>query len=79
MRKKLIRFSLYQLIISVVMFVINYLVYHFVTDEGVTLVWQAEAGKPFVAMLIGVFATLFLFGSAVSILAAFVLADGDGK
>ena len=79
MRKKLIRFSLYQLIISVVMFVINYLVYHFVTDEGVTLVWQAEAGKPFVTMLIGVFATLFLFGSAVSILAAFVLADGDGK
>ena len=75
MRGKLLKFSLVQLIVSTVSFVINYFFYHFVTDEGISLVWQAEAGKPFVANLIGIFATLFLFGSAVSFIAAFILAD----
>ena len=75
MRRKLIKFSLCQLIISAVCFAINYFFYHFVTDSGITKVFQPEPGKPFVAMLIGIFATLFLFGSAVSILAAYILAD----
>ena len=75
MRRKLIKFSLCQLIISAVCFVFNYFFYHFVTDSGITTVFQPEPGKPFVAMLIGIFATLFLFGSAVSILAAFILTD----
>ena len=79
MKRKLLKLSLCQLIIAIITFVINYFVYHFVTDEGITLVWQAEPGKPFVAMLIGVFATLFLFGSALSALAAFVIADCNDK
>ena len=79
MRRRLIKFSLWQLIISAVCFVINYFFYHFVTDTGITTVFQTEPGKPFVAMLIGIFATLFLFGSAVSLLAAFTLADKENK
>lgn len=75
MRKRLLKFSLCQLIASVISFAINYFFFHFVTDEGITLTLQAEAGKPFVAELIGVFATLLLFGATVSLMAAFILTD----
>ena len=75
MKKRLLKFSLWQAIIAAVVFVINYFFYHFVTDEGITLVWQAEAGKPFVADLIGNLGVLFIFGSIVSLLAAYILCD----
>ena len=53
MKKKLNKFSLVSFISSAVVFVINYFFFHFVTDDGITLVWHPEAGKPFVADLIG--------------------------
>jgi hypothetical protein len=77
MRKKLQKFSLAQLIIAAVVFVINYFFFHFVTDAGITTVWQPEPGKPFVANLIGVLATLFLFSSAVSFCASLILFDKE--
>ena len=77
MRKKLYRLTLIQLIIGVLSFGINYFFFHFVTDEGITLVWQAEAGKPFVTLLIGIFATLFLFGAATSALVGLVIFDKE--
>lgn len=79
MKRKLLKLSLWQGVCSAVSFVINYFFYHFVTDEGITLVWQAEAGKPFVANLIGMLATLFLFGSLVSLLVAFILYGEEDK
>lgn len=77
MRKKLQKFSLVQLIIAAVVFVINYFFLHFVTDAGITTVWQPEPGKPFVSNLIGTLGTLFLFGSAVSLLASLILTDKE--
>ena len=77
MRGKLLRLSLIELCISAACFIINYFFYHFVTDEGITLVWQAEAGKPFVALLIGIFATLFLFAAAISALSALILFEKE--
>ena len=77
MRKKLQKFSLAQLIIAAVVFVINYFFFHFVTDAGITTVWQPEPGKPFVADLIGMLGTLFLFGSATALLASFLLTDKE--
>ena len=79
MRGRLFKFSLINLAISAFAFVVNYFFFHFVTDDGITLVWQAEAGKPFVAQLIGIFATLFLFGTAISALAALVLCEKEEK
>ena len=58
-----------------VVFVINYFFVHFVTDNGISLTWQPEAGKPFVADLIGIFGTLFLFGAVLALLAAFIFFD----
>ena len=79
MRERLLKLSLVQGIIAAVVFVINYFFYHFVTDEGITLVWQPEAGKPFVADLIGQLGVLFLFGSIVSLLCAYILCDKNNK
>lgn len=73
MKRRLLRFSGLLLLISAVCFALDYLFFHFVTDEGITLVWHAEAGKPFVTLLIGILATLFLFVGALSALAALVL------
>lgn len=67
-RKSLLKVSLYSLIISVVIFVINYFFYHFVTDDGITTTWQPEAGKPFVADLIGQLGVLMLFLSVATLL-----------
>ena len=79
MRKRLLKLSLWQAIIAAVVFVINYFFYHFVTDEGITTVWQPEAGKPFVADLIGNLGVLFIFGSIVSLLVAFIIFDKNDR
>ena len=79
MRKRLLKLSLWHGIIAVAVFIINYFFYHFVTDEGITLVWQPEAGKPFVADLIGNLGVLFIFGSIVTLLVAFIVFDKKEK
>lgn len=71
-KNKFLKLSLYCLIISVIVFIINYFFYHFVTDEGISLTWNEEPGKPFVANLIGIFAVLFLFASVISLLIAYI-------
>ena len=75
MKNKLLKLSMWQGIIAAGIFVINYFFYHFVTDEGISLVWQPEAGKPFVADLIGQLGVLLVFGSIVSLLCAYILCD----
>lgn len=77
MRKKLLKFSLCLFIISAVVFAINYFFFHFVTDGGITFTFHEEAGKPFVADLIGQLGALFLFSSAVSLIAAFIFFDKE--
>ena len=77
MRKKLQKFSLAQLVIAAVVFVINYFFFHFVTKEGITTEWQPEPGKPFVSNLIGTLGTLFLFGSTTALLASYLLTDKE--
>ena len=79
MKQKLLKLSMWQGIIAAGVFVINYFFYHFVTDEGISFVWQPEAGKPFVADLIGQLGVLFLFGSIVSLLCAYILCDKNNK
>ena len=79
MRERLLKLSLWQGIIAVAVFIINYFFYHFVTDEGITLVWQPEAGKPFVADLIGNLGVLFIFGSIITLLVAFIVFDKKEK
>ena len=74
-RNKLLKFSLYSIIIATIIFVINYFFYHFLTDDVFTTIFQEEAGKPFVANLIGQLGTLFVFLSGASLLSAFIIFD----
>ncbi len=71
-RKKLLKVSLISLIVGVLVLAVAYFFFHFVTDEGITFVWHAEAGKPFVTDLIGIFGTLFLWGSAMTLIFALI-------
>ena len=81
MRRKWLKLSLVTLIVALGVFVLNYFFFHFVTDEGISLVWHPEAGKPFVANMISVFGVLFLFTSALSFIGAqiFYPRDKNGK
>ena len=54
-RKNLLKLSLITLIIGLLVLAIAYFFFHFVTDEGITLTWHPEAGKPFVTDFIGIF------------------------
>ena len=74
-KKSLLKFSLILLIVGLCVLAINYFFFHFVTDDGITLVWHPEAGKPFVTDMIGQLGTLFLFSSAMSALCAYVFFD----
>ncbi len=71
-RSKLLKLSLCSLISGVVVLIINYFFYHYVTDDGITLTWHPEAGKPFVADLIGQLGVLFLFASAFCLMIALI-------
>ena len=71
-KKNLLKFSLINLIIGLVIFAISYFTFHFVTDSGITLTWHPEAGKPFVTDMIAQLGVLFIFASAISFIASIV-------
>lgn len=78
-RKKFLKLSLITCIIGVFVLAVAYFFFHFVTDEGITLTWHPEAGKPFVTELIGNFGVLFFFASVISLLIAFIFCDNGDK
>ena len=78
-RKKFLKLSLITCIIGVFVLSVAYFFFHFVTDEGITLTWHPEAGKPFVTELIGNFGVLFFFASVISLLIAFIFCDNGDK
>ena len=78
-KKNFLKLSLALLISALVIFVINYFFFHFVTDDGISLTWQPEAGKPFVADMIGNLGTLSLFGSGLSLLVALIFFKEEKK
>lgn len=73
MRKKLLKLSGVSAIISAIIFIFNYYFFHFVTDEGFTLTYHAEAGKPFVSDLIGQLGIECLFFALITLLIALIL------
>ena len=77
LRKRLNKLAIVCLIIAIVVFIINYFVFHYVTDAGITTVWQPEAGKPFLADLIGLLGANMVFASIISALSAKILCKKD--
>ena len=79
MKKKVLKFSFISAVIGVCVLLISYFCFHFVTDEGITFVWHAEAGKPYVTLLIAIFGVLFMFAAAISLLYALIFCDVEEK
>ena len=78
-RKKILKFSIINLIIGLAMLAVSYFFFHFVTDTGITLTWHPEAGKPYVSEMLGDLSVLFLFSSAASLIGALVFTDKTEK
>ena len=72
MKKKFLKLSLITFIVSIVFFALAFFCFHFVTDQGITLIYHQEAGKPFITELIGDFAILNVATSFISLLIAFI-------
>ncbi|MBQ3496417.1 MAG: hypothetical protein IKC33_00560 [Clostridia bacterium] len=77
MRKRLIKLSIISFIIAVVLFAIDYLIFHHLTDAGFVLQHQQEAGKPFVTDLVGQVAASFFFLGGASLLVGFICFDKE--
>lgn len=68
MKGKFTKLSLCCLVLALIFFALSYVMFHHLTDNGFTAVWQSEAGKPFVTELVADLGVLFLFGSGMSAL-----------
>ena len=79
MRKKFLKLSLFTFIITVFVLAVAFFFFHFITDDGITLTWREETGKPFVTQLIGTVGVLFLFASVISVLIAFIFYKKESK
>ena len=76
-KNSLRKFSLYCLIIGVMIFIISFFMFHFVTDEGIVSEFQKEAGKPFVTNMVATLGVLYIFASSISFLASFIFFKKD--
>lgn len=55
-------------VIAAILYAADYFTFHHVTNAGIVREKQAQAGKPFITMLIGFLAINFLFSSAFVLL-----------
>ena len=79
MKKKLLRLSFWTFILALAIFVWTFFLFHYVTPEGTfSSVWQAEAQKPLVTLLFGIWGVMFLFSSVMSLLVAGIFYPGKG-
>lgn len=78
-KKNFQKLSLITLITGLIILIISYFTFHFVTDEGITLTWHPEAGKPYVTILIAIFGVLFIFSSAISFIISQVFFKEDNN
>ena len=61
MKKKFQKLSAWSFALAVVLFALSFVLFHFLTDNGFTTVFQQEAGKPFVTEMVADLSVLFLF------------------
>ena len=77
MRKKLFKLSVLLLAVGIVVLLISFFCFHFVTEEGITLIWQKEASKPTVSLLIGVLGATLMGHSILSLLCGILLFEKE--
>lgn len=72
MKKKFLVFSACSLILSVLIFILTYFIFHYLTPDGFTSVLHAEPCKPFITLLFGILGTLFLFSGISAFLISLI-------
>ena len=72
MKKKFLVFSACSLILSVLIFILTYFIFHYFTPDGFTSVLQTEPCKPFITFLFGILGTLFLFSGISAFLISLI-------
>lgn len=78
MNKKNLRiFSLWCLILGIVIFIVSYIMFHFLTDNGFTMEFNEEPGKPFITNMVADLGVLFVFSSIISFMASCIFFKKD--
>ncbi|MBO5772217.1 MAG: hypothetical protein J6R37_00235 [Clostridia bacterium] len=70
MKQNLIKFSIISLIVGVVIIALAYFICHFVTDQGITLVWRLETEKPILTLVVASLGVLFVWGGVSGLIAS---------
>lgn len=78
-KQNILKLSFTSFLIAIIVFVFDYLFYHFVTDDGISIFWHEEVGKPFITEIIGDFGVLFLFFSIITFLVACICFKNDNS
>ena len=78
-KNSLKKMSLYCLIIGLVLLVMTYFMFHYLTDTGFTSSFQEEPGKPFVTNMVGNLSTLFIYSSIISFISSFLFFKKEDK
>lgn len=61
MKQKFKKLSNWCFLLTVILFALSFVLFHYLTDSGFTSVWQPEAGKPFVTEMVADLSVLFFF------------------
>ncbi len=78
MRKKCNILALCSFAVAIVIFILTYFIFHYMSADGCFVTqFQEEAGKPFVTLLFGIFGVLFLFGGCMSLLIGRIFFDKE--
>ena len=72
MKKKFLVFSACSLILSVLIFILTYFIFHYLSPDGFTPVLQTEPCKPFITLLFGILGTHFLFSGISAFLISLI-------
>lgn len=81
MNKNLKTLSNHSFLWALCLYAFTYVTFHFITPEGsFTTMWQAQCGKPFIALLFGLWGTMFLFAGVISRMVAHIIFPaGEGR
>ena len=73
MRRKCNMLALCAFVLSLVIFVLTYFLFHYLSPEGgFSGTFQEEPVKPYVTLFFGMWGTMFLFASIMSLLVGWI-------
>ena len=80
MRKKLNRLSLWCFVLALAIFVVTYMLFHYLNPDGsFSAAFHEDACKPFVTLLFGIWGVSFLSAGVLSLLIARIFCPKNDK